>query len=204
MAAPRDEVVLPFPVPKHLVPHVTRVRSGLLCSSIVGLRNRGHFGRYYEVLPPEHRAHILGLTAGEWIDPELAFVHYDACEALGLPVEEQTRNGMHVAQHLQKGFVSVILRGAVESGVTPWSVLTRYQRLWARYFQGSAIEVRKRGPKEARAELVGFPLARIPYIRNGIGGVVRGVTELVARRVYVNILAPECTPTSLAYTLSWV
>lgn len=201
---PKDEIVLPFPVPRHLVKTVTRVRSGLICSSMVGLRMQGHFDRYYEMLPPEHRARILELTAAEWVEPELATVHYEACEALGMPVEEQVANGMHVAQRLQQGFLSVMLRGAIEAGVTPWSVLVRYQRLWERYFDGSAIEVRKRGPKEARAELVGFPLARIEYIRNGVAGVVRGVTELVARRVYVNRVEAACTPTSLVYTLSWV
>lgn len=200
---PTEEIVLPFPVARHLVRPVARVRSGLLCSSIVGLREGGHFDRYYALLPAEHRERIVGLTATEWIDPQLALVHYEACEALECSEEEQIENGRKVAQRLQRGFLSVLLRAAQESGVTPWAVLVRYQRLWERYFDGSAVQVTKLGPKEARAEIAGFPLARIRYIQNGVGGILRGVTELVAKRVYVSLLPERSTRTSLAYSVSW-
>jgi hypothetical protein len=168
------------------------------------LRERGHFQAYLEKLPQQHHARVLSLTAAEWIQPELAFHHYEACDALGLSAEEQEEIGMQVAQHLQRGFLKVVLKLAIESGVTPWSVLERYQKLWERYFDGSAIAVYKLGPKEARAEVVGFPLARIGYIQVGVGGIMRGVTELVAKRVYVNRVARVCTSTSLGYNLSWV
>jgi hypothetical protein len=203
MPLPEEEIVLPFPVPKHMVRPVTRVRSGLISSSIVGLREMGCFDRYYALLPIEHRDRILGLTAAEWIDPQLAMIHYEACEALECSKEEQIKNGMRVAQRLQKGFLSVVLRAAQESGIGPWSVLVRYQRLWERYFDGSAIQVTKLGPKEARVELVGFPMARLVYIQNGVGGIMRGVTELVTKRVYATLLEKRCTRTSLTYQLSW-
>jgi hypothetical protein len=198
---PKEEIVLPLPVPRPQVKPVTRVRSGLLVSSIVALREQGHFDRYHARLPAEHRERIVGLGATEWIDPALAVIHYEACDALELPVEQQVKNGMRVAQRLQRGFLSVVLRAATESGVGPWSVLVRYQRLWSRYFDGSAIEVVKLGPKEARAEVVAFPLARIAYVQNGVAGIMRGVTELVTKRVYVAHLASSAT--TLSYRLSW-
>jgi hypothetical protein len=63
--------------------------------------------------------------------------------------------------------------------------------------------VTKLGPKEARAELVGYPLARIGYVKAGVGGIMRGVTELVAKRVYVQRVANLSSDTTLAYRLSW-
>jgi hypothetical protein len=182
---------------------VRRIRSGLLCSSIKSLREHGYIDRYLAKLPKQHHAQILSLTAAEWIDPEIGFHHYEAVDAIGMPPEEQERMGMQVAQHLQKGFLSVVLRLAIESGVTPWSVLERYQKLWERYFDGSAICVTKLGPKEARAELVGFPMARIGYIKVGVGGIMRGVTELVAKRVYVQLVPKLSSETTLTYRLSW-
>ncbi len=200
----REVVILPFPTAREAVPSVRRIRSGLLCSSIKSLREHGHFDAYLEKLPREHHARILSLTAATWIAPELAFHHYEACDGLGLSADEQELIGMQVAQHLQRGFLKVVLRLVVESGVTPWSVLERYQKLWERYFDGSAIAVYRLGPKEARAEVVGFPLARIGYIQVAVGGIMRGVTELVTKRVYVRKVAALCSSTTLGYRLSWV
>lgn len=180
-----------------------RIRSGLLCSSIQSLRARGLFDAYLAKLPRDHHERVLALTAAEWIAPDLAFVHYEALDALDMTEEQIEENGVQVAQHLQRGFLSVALRFAVESGVTPWAVLERYQRLWDRYFDGSAVAVWKTGPKDARAEVVGFPLARIRYIQIGVGGIMRGVLELVCKRAYVRPMRRTCTPESLTYRISW-
>lgn len=200
----RETVIVPFPTARDAVPAVRRIRSGLLCSSVQSLRERRYFDAYLAKLPREHHARVLSLTAADWIDPELAFHHYEACDALGIDVAEQEAIGMQVAQQLQRGFLKVVLRLAIESGVTPWAVLERYQKLWERYFDGSAVAVTRLGPKEARAEIAGFPLARIGYVQWGVGGILRGVTELVARRVYVKRLTPLCSATTLGYRLSWV
>lgn len=184
-------------------PPLRRVRSGLLCSSVQALRERSLFDRYLKLIPSKHAPAILSLTASEWIPPDLAFIHYEACDALQLSHFDQIEIGMQVAQHLQRGFLSVVLRFAIEAGVTPWTVLQRYQKLWDRYFDGSSVAVWKLGPKEARVEFAGFPLARIKYIQNGVGGIVRGVTELVCKRVYVTNLATHCTESTLGYRLSW-
>jgi hypothetical protein len=182
---------------------VRRVRSGLLCSSLQACRARGIEADYLAKLPREHHARVLSLTAAEWIDPELAFIHYTALDAMNMNEQMIEENGVNVAQHLQRGFLSVALRLAVESGVTPWSVLERYQKLWERYFDGSAIGVWKTGPKDARAEVVSFPLARMRYIQIGVGGIMRGVLELVCRRAYVQRLPNLWSPTTLAYRISW-
>jgi hypothetical protein len=196
----QEEVVLAFPA--KWVP-LRRVRSGLLVSSLKAIRERGLFDRYKAFVPPSRLDEILGLTAATWINPELAFVHYEAADRLGLDYETQVEIGMQVAKHLQQGFLSVVLRFVIETGVNPWHVLVLNQKLWDRYFDGSAAAVYKLGPKEARAEFVGFPLARVPYVRNGVGGILRGIAELVCKRVYVQQVADKCSATTLAYRLSW-
>lgn len=167
------------------------------------MRARGLEAAYFAKLPREHHARIQSLTAAEWIGPELAFAHYETLDALGMTAEQIEENGVQVAQQLQRGFLSVVLRFVVESGVTPWSVLERYQKLWERYFDGSAIEVRKTGPKDARAQVAGFPLARIKYIRIGVAGIMRGVLELVCKRAYVTPIHAECDESTLTYKISW-
>jgi hypothetical protein len=201
---PREEVILPYPVERHRVPSVKRVRSGLLCSSIQSLRSRGLFDAYFEKLPARDRDRVLALTAAEWIDPELVFTHYDALDSLRLPGDQIEQIGVEVAQHLQRGFLSVALRFAVESGVTPWAVLLRYQKLWERYFDGSAVAVWKVGPKDARAQVSGFPLARIGYIQIGVAGIMRGVLQLVCKRAYVVPVRAQCDTDTLTYRTSWV
>jgi hypothetical protein len=200
---PREEVIVPFPTPREQIPAVRRIRSGLLCSSFQAIRAQGLEAAYFEKLPRERHERIITLTAAEWIDPELAFAHYEALEALAIPPSQIEENGRTVAQQLQRGFLSVALRLAVESGVTPWSVLERFPKLWERYFDGSAIAVWKLGPKEARTQVVGFPLARIGYIRIGVGGIIRGVLELVCKRAYVLPVRAQCDATTLTYRISW-
>jgi len=200
---PREEVILPFPAPRDRVPAVKRIRSGLLCSSIVSLRERGVYDEYVARLPSAHRDRILSLTASEWIDPEIVFAHYETLDVLGMTDDVIEDNGVQVAQKLQRGFLSVALRFVVESGVTPWSVLERYQKLWERYFDGSAVAVWKLGPKDARAEVVGFPFARVHYVQIGVGGIMRGVLELVCKRAYVRFERRRSDATSLVYRISW-
>jgi hypothetical protein len=198
-----EEVLVPYPAPRDRVPVVRRIRSGLLCSSLQAVRARHLESAYFAKLPREYHERVLSLTAAEWIGPELAFAHYDALDALGMTPEQIEQNGLQVAQQLQRGFLSVVLRFAVESGVTPWAVLERYQKLWERYFDGSAVAVWKRGPKEARAQVAGFPLARIGYVQVGVGGIMRGVLELVCRRAYVVPMRTQSDATTLTYRISW-
>jgi hypothetical protein len=66
-----------------------------------------------------------------------------------------------------------------------------------------AVGVWKTGPKDARVEVVGFPLARIRYIQVGVGGIARGALELVCKRAYVKHMPGESNPTGLVYRVSW-
>ena len=58
---PSDEVFIPLPVP---VPPLTEVRSALLTSSLLSVRERGHEARYLTLLDPRYQDALLYNPAG--------------------------------------------------------------------------------------------------------------------------------------------
>lgn len=74
---------------------------------------------------------------------------------------------------------------AKAGGMSPWSVFPYYQRFWERGYDGGGVRVIKRGPKEARVELVAFRLVDSRYFRSALRGLVTGVTELFSAKAYV-------------------
>jgi hypothetical protein len=92
---------------------------------------------------------------------------------------------------------------AAGTGVTPWTVFAQARRFWDRAFQGSGVSVSKLGPKEARMEIVGWPLARIEYTRVSFRGILVSLTRRFCTRVYVTEVAAMCTDTSAAYRAAW-
>lgn len=203
---PRDAhsvKVIELPRDVSTIPVVKKVRGSLLASSIVTLRKRGLFDRYARNIDPDLLSKIVFVGVSEWVDLSLALAHYAACDALDLPAEEQVENGRWVARAVQSGFVSVVLRLAKETGLTPWSVLDRGQRLLGRVFDGGAPGLTRLGPKEALVEFVQAPFFRYPYMRNGFVGTLCGVTEIVSRRAYGTLVPALTNDTRIGVRLSW-
>ncbi len=198
----REEIVVPLRSPDSGA--VTSVRSTLIASSLLSLRARGHYERYLDLLAGKHRDTVLAVVAGAWLDVEIAFAHYDACEALALPEPEQRAIGAEVGDRAQKTFFGVLIRSATSAGVTPWTAFDYVHRARERMFQGGDVEVAKLGPKEARVTCVGLPFARVAYFRNAFLGVQAAGIRLFARRVYAREDAAMRTPTTFVSVLSWV
>ena len=59
------------------------------------------------------------------------------------------------------------------------------------------------GPKEARVEFLSCSLAKIPYFRAGLQGVLLGIGELFTKKIYV-VEAPSPAPTTMVFRGSWV
>jgi len=72
LMVPRNEGEVIIDYPKPLEP-VTAVRSTLITSSLMSLRERGLFERYDALQTSPHRQKIMNLVAGEWL-PILAAV----------------------------------------------------------------------------------------------------------------------------------
>jgi hypothetical protein len=105
---------------------------------------------------------------------------------------------------VMKSPLSVAMKLAKESGVSPWTMFAQSQRVWERSFRGSAIGVFKLGPKEACVEIVAWPLARLEYNRVSVRGILAGLAQPFCTRVYVNEVASLCTATSCGYRVAWV
>jgi hypothetical protein len=183
----------------------THVRSTLLLSSIQSLKVRGLFERYAASLDEAHRRDILDAVAGVWLPMDVALAHYQACETLGLSPEEQTAIGRDVNLRVQGSVLGLLARTARDAGVTPWVVLASLGRLWQRTFDGGGgVEVHRTGPKDARVELVGLPLLRVPYFRHAFRGVFQGGLTPISQRAYVHEQSGHGTETSAVFRVQWV
>src|SRR4030095_11345767 len=127
---------------------------------------------------------ILNTLEPTWIPIEAALAHYHACEALELSEQEQLGMGTAVGDRLQGTFLSTIARTGKNLGATPWIILMNLDRLWDRTFQGGGCACYKLSPKDARCELLGLPLASVPYFRNAYRGVFLVAMNIFAQRAF--------------------
>ncbi len=159
---------------------VTQVRSTIIQTSIRTLRARGHLERYRDRVPPQFRDDLLLALAPGWLPLRLAVVHYQACDELGLSTAEIGAIGESGADALQGIFLSTLVRSVRAMGVTPWTLLTRFDRLYGRLFQGGSVEVIRQGPAGAQLEWAGFDgLAHLNYFRSIVCGNVRAGLKFV-------------------------
>ena len=69
--------------------------------------------------------------------------------------------------------------------------------------QGGSAAVYKVGPKEARIEGHGVPMAEIAYFRNAWRGMIAGSAEMFAQKAYAQELPAFENRTTVAYRLAW-
>jgi hypothetical protein len=200
------EIVLPFPAPIERLPVATEIRSTLIASSLQSLKARGHWDRYIELLPAEHRDTIVHCIAGQWFPMTVGFAHYETCDKLGLTVEQQREIGEDVSRRIHETFLSVMLQVAKGIGVTPWTVLGKGNQIFARMAKGGGTQVRKLGPKDATVEIAGLPLLDIPYFRTATQGIYQVAIGMFAKRAHVRLLAAQSRHPGRLTTLhaSWV
>ena len=198
-----DEPVVPFAIPRARIPQATQFRSTWLSSSLSALRERNHFDRYVTLLPDEHRPAILQTVAGVWLPLDVCMAHYRACDQLGLGKREAWEIGVEVTRRVHGTSLALAFRLATQAGVTPWTVLAQMPRLWERVWRGGGVAAYKRGPKEALLEVVQWPPAGIPYVRQTMPAVVHGLVELFCTKAYVTEAAQLTSGTTLGFRLQW-
>ncbi len=183
---------------------VSQFRSTWVTSSIRALQTRGLLDQYSSVLAPEHRDAILYCVPGSWIPASLVVTHYEACEKLELSTTTLLEIGGDVTRRVHGPALALGRNVASAGGVTPWTILGRLDKLWTRATVGGAVGVAKLGPKQARVEVVGFPLAHLRYNRVGTRGIVHGVVQLFCTSAFVHEVTPLCTKTTLGFRVQWV
>jgi hypothetical protein len=199
------ELLIRLDGPADKVRRCSAARSTLLGSSILALRERGHFDRYVAQLDGSERDAVLLTPAGVWLPISVAEAHYRACDALALSADEILAMGNAVARLTQKTVLALALRLATESGTTPWAILHQTPKLWARLYQGSSVELAKLGPKDAELAVFGNSLAQFAYWRTGLRGIIGSMAAPFARTVYVREIAHGGAANfHVAYRISWV
>jgi hypothetical protein len=185
--------------------HVTSVRSTLIASSLTTLRELGHYDRYLELLPDEHRERILLSLAPEWLPIEVGQAHYSTCDALDLPSAEMERIGELVSARIMGTFLGTLVRaGGRNVGATPWIPLAKYDVLWSRLMQGGSCLVERAGPKDVVIHSHGASLFDTRYFRVAYNGVVRGAIGMFATRVIGRTTRSQAGPYSVTTAMSWV
>jgi hypothetical protein len=204
MASAGDAVHLPFPVtPKEQVPVATQFRSTWLSSSVRAIKARERLDEYMTHLPREHHDVILKSVAGAWLPVSVAVAHYEACDALAFTPLELVAIGRELTLALQATVLGTFAKLANGAGVTPWTAMGQFQRMWDRVWIGGGVGVFKIGPKEARLEIVGWPCSRSMYVRHAMRGVVAGILELFCSKAFLAELPGLWSPTTLGYRCAW-
>jgi hypothetical protein len=184
-------------------PMLTAVRSTWVTSSVLGLREHGHYDRYVARIAPDFRDAVLGAVAGSWLPVAAFAAHYAACDALGIPEEEQVAMGERATKQIHGTMIDLARRLAREAGATPWVLLGQAPKLFERVARGGAIAVHSIGPKDARLEALGYPVAGSVYARLAMRGAVRSLACIFGHRAYVHDVRGRCTSTQLTYRVQW-
>jgi hypothetical protein len=201
---PAEEILVPLRAAEHLLGIATHVRTTLIVSSLQSLRRRERIDDYLALLPAERHAAVQSMIAGQWAPMELALAHYQACQALGLQAAELNLIGREVGDRIQGTFLATVVRMAGSVGATPWTALSQAGRLYERIFRGGGgLGVVRVGPKEARARLVGVPLAGITYFNVAMAGVFEIGSELFCSKAYAREVPGTRTPTRVAIQIAW-
>lgn len=201
--APSGEIVVPFSAPPPALGAASAARSTLVTSSIQSLRTRNLYPRYERRLAPEYREELLLAVAGTWLSMDAAIAHYAACDALELDAGEQLAIAMEVGDRVNGTFLGTMLRMARTAGVTPWLALGQSAKLYERLFCGGGIAVSKKGPKDARVDLVGNILCSLEYFRVGVRGVYQAGLQLFCRRMSIIELTTRATSHSMSLRIAW-
>jgi hypothetical protein len=194
-----------------VIPHApvirdaTHVRSTLLQSSINSLRDAGHFNRYIEILDPAYRETVLHTLAPTWLPIAVGVAHYGACDALKLDALQLRDIGERVGDRIQGTFLKTITRGVRAIGVTPWTLLNHFDRLWGRLFQGGSVELTRTGPKDVTIEIRNGIIPQFEYFRIGFSGVIRnGFNFVGVKNPHVNIVKWDPAKDSFSMHAAWV
>ncbi len=189
--AEAGEIILPFPTALERLEPASEIRSTLIASSLQSLKARGHWERYSELLPAEHRDTIVHCIAGEWFPLSVGFAHYETCDQLQLSLEQQREIGEDVSRRVHETFLSVMLQMAKGVGFTPWTVLAKGNQIYARIMRGGGTQVTKLGPKDAQIDVARLPLLEIPYFRTAAQGIYQVAIGMFAKRAHVRLLAAQ-------------
>jgi hypothetical protein len=173
------------------VRRVTKVRGKLLVSSLASVKGAGRLDDYLRLSPPQTRAYFDDALAQEWAPIEVALGHYLALDRLELSPREQVAMGEEVARRVQVSLLGTLARLSTSAGVTPWTALAQFQKLWDRIFDAGDVQVIKTGRKDAIVEAYANPLFASRFFCNACRGHVVVATQLFCTRSFARDFTKE-------------
>jgi len=198
------EVILDYTSPSG--PNATHMRGTLLVNSLDNLRALGVYERYLELLPRSHSDVIPYTIAASWIPIELALVHYETCEGLGLDEVQLKQVGEMMAKRVADTFLNTVLRATRNAGVESiWLALSHNHRLLERMYQGGGMTILRTGPKDLIMENTGLPIVTSRYWRAAYVHYMNAICSMFTKVTYVKLARPRVPhPHSVAIAGSWV
>ena len=199
-SAPKQWVV---PIPATVTP-TRAVRGTLLAASRTQLRQAGLFEAYNRHLSDAARRDLDGAIAASWIPIDVAHAHFAAADALDLPQSDILAFTRAAGERLHQVVLSTALRLARTAGLTPWTALPVFGKIWDRVFEGGALGVQQTGPKDARVVVASHPLVRHRYHRLGLRAHIELMLSFCAERAYVRETEYHPNSGTMAVVARWV
>jgi hypothetical protein len=194
----RKTVLLELP---QVVQPVSYLRGTTMAASLQVLEEQGLSASFWRVLPAAHRDALRELVAASWVEVAVGNAYYTALDSLALSTDQMILIGRQAAERVQSAFIATLIRG-MRGAVTPATVMSRMDTLWARSFRGGAVRVVEEGPKDMRVEVHGAEFLGLRYTRVALTGYYEQTLASTAKRIYVRELAAPAQRAA-AWLVSW-
>jgi hypothetical protein len=185
---------------------LTAMRSTVIISLRMALAEAGLFESYAAHLSPRVASELEHSIAGVWLPVQIAEDHYEACDALQLPMRDEIAIGSAAASRILNALVGTALRLAATAGSTPWGFLQQVGRFWNRAYEGSGLRVTRRGPKEAEVTVIENSVhQRSPFARHSFCGFAAEMMKPFCTRYFMKVAGIHERPQRVVRYLSqWV
>jgi hypothetical protein len=180
------------------------VRGTLLVSSRAQLRRAGLFEAYRCHLSESARTTLDGSIAASWIPIDIAHAHFAAVDALDLLESDILAFTRLAGEQQHHVFLSTALRLVRATGLTPWTALPAFSKIWDRVFEGGALGIQQTGPKDARVIVAAHPLLRHRCHRIGARSHIELALSFCAKHAYVREAAYDRRNETMTLTARWL
>lgn len=201
--AVQREVLAPLPSGK-VVP-ATELRGTIMTTSLALVREHGLEARYWSLLDPDQGERIRTIGTISWVPVDLAVAHYQVLDQLFPQPSQQVENGRLSSERTQSAYLRTLFKLLQSSGqLSPAVALRKLPTVFGRMWNGGgAATAYQTGRKDARVELLAYPICASSYVKNAWQGMFENGLAPTARRVFVRIDTGFSSTDRAAYDISW-